>query len=226
MTLVPLPDVPCVRVRLDYTEADGFKGGNRLYFSYTGSAPSGATCTALADTIAGEWTSNLASLVHETWALTEVDVLDIASDSGLSGQWTGDNAGTSGGSALPAQVATNVEFDIDRRYRGGKPRMFLPPPGNVQQNTPSSWLAAFVTAVNTGMTAFTAAVLPFSSGGTTLENHVNLSYYKGFTNITNSSGRERAVPTYRDVALHDIISAYSAKAEMGSQKRRRAATTY
>jgi hypothetical protein len=55
--------------------------------------------------------------------------------------------------------------------------------------------------------------------------HVNLSYYKGFTNVTNSSGRERAVPTYRDAALVDPVTGYFGKAIMGSQRRRRTSTT-
>jgi hypothetical protein len=225
MTVVPLPDTPCVRARLIYTQSDGLEGGNRFYFSYTGSAPSGATCTGLADTIAGEWNDHLAPLVNTDWSLTEVDVLDIATDSGLSGQWTGSNAGTFDGTAMPAQCATNIEFDIARRYRGGKPRGFLPPPAITALSNPSQFTTSFVDGVNTAFAAFVTAVLGYSEGGMTLDEHVNLSYYKGFTNITNSSGRERAVPTYRAVALSDPILGYATKVVVGSQKRRRTATS-
>jgi hypothetical protein len=227
MATVPLPDVPCVRARLDYTQTDGFTSGNRIYFSYTGGAPTGAVCTSLADTITGEWAAHIASLVHEDWSLTEVDVLDIASDSGLSGQSTTPEAGTQGGTPLPAQVASNIEFNIARRYRGGKPRLFLPPPADTEVGTPSSFLDSFVTAVNAGFAAFIAACLGFSEGGTTLANHVNLSYYKG-VDTTSPPWRGpgfKYPPKYRDTALSDIVSGYSMKSRMGSQKRRRASTT-
>jgi hypothetical protein len=136
--------------------------------------------------------------------------------------FTGTNAGT----PTPAQVATNVEFNIARRYRGGKPRMFLPPPAISNQADSSHWSSAFVTGVNTDVAAFFAAINALAVGSMGALTHVNLSYYKGFTNITNSSGRERAAPTYRPLALVDPISGYSTKFEMGSQKRRRTATSY
>jgi hypothetical protein len=225
MTAVPLPARPCVRARLIYTQSDGFEGGSRLYFAYTGSAPTGANCATLAADIASAWSSDIAGQVNTEWALTEVDVLDIATDSGLSGQWTGSYAGVASGTALPAQVAMNVEFGIARRYRGGKPRMYLPPGVTADLQTASAWTSAYVTATNTGVGNFFSAIAALSIGAMGTLSHVNLSYYQGFTNITNSSGRERAVPTYRDTALVDTVTGISAKTTLGSQKRRRLATT-
>jgi len=225
VTLVPLPDVPCVRVRLDYNMANPGEGGNRLYFSYSGSAPTGANCTTLASDIAAAWLTNFAPLVETNWSLDEVDVLDIATDSGLSGQWTGDNAGGRSGSALPANVANNIEFGIARRYRGGKPRMYLPPPVSADLATQVAWTDTFVGDTTAAAAAFFAEIAALSIGAMGTLAHVNLSYYKGFTNITNSSGRERAVPTYRTTALHDVVTGYSGKKVVGSQRRRRTATT-
>jgi hypothetical protein len=226
MTPVPPPASPCLRVRLDYKEEGNELGGSRFYLSYSGSAPSGANCVTLATDIAGAWESHIAGLVNEDYSLTEVDVLDIATDSGNSGQWTGLNQGTRAGTAMPAQVATNVEFDIARRYRGGKPRMFLPAGVTGDEEDDSHWSSAFITAVNTGVAAFFSEVEGFDVGSVGTLAHVNLSFYKGFTNVTNPSGRTRAVPSYRAAALLDTVEGYSAKAVMGSQKRRRTATTY
>lgn len=226
MTTPPLPEDPCLRVRLDYTQTDGFLGGNRLFLAYAGSAPSGANCTTLAGDVAAAWETHLAGVVSNTWALSEVDVLDIASDLGLSGQWTGSNAGTQTGTALPAQSATNVEFDIARRYRGGKPRIYLPPGTQDDIENPSKYTTSFIDAVNTAFAAFISEITALSIGSVGALSHVNLSYYKGFTNITNSSGRTRAVPTYRSEALVDAISGYSCKQTISSQRRRRLATTY
>jgi len=226
MTVVPLPEVPCVRVRLDYAQSDSYLAGSRFYLSYTGSAPTGANCTTLAGDIETAWAAHIAPLIDVNTALKEIDVLDIATDSGLSGQWTGSTSGGGSGTPVPGFVATNVEFNIARRYRGGKPRMFLPSADTSNQLDGSHWNSSYITAVNSGMAAFMAAIEALTVGAMGTLAHVNVSYYKGFTNLTNSSGRERAVPTYRDTALVDPITGYSCKAVMSTQKRRRTALTY
>lgn len=225
MTLVPLPDTPCCRVRCIWNEGGIGEGGVRFYVAYSGSAPSSANCATLASDISDAWSSHLASLMSNYWSLNEVDVLDIASDSGASGNWTGTVEGSRSGDVLPDQVATNVEFGIARRYRGGKPRMFLPPGNVADTDTASKWTSDFVSAVQTGVEDFFAAFLADSIGSMGTLKHINLSYYKGFTNITNSSGRERAVPTYRATALHDDVESYDPKFVLGSQRRRRTSTT-
>lgn len=214
-----------MRVRLDYTQSDGYYAGNRFYIGYGGSAPTAGNCTTIAGDIATAWSAHLAGLMPMEWSLTEVDVLDITSLTGSSGQWTGTEAGTDSGTAYPSQIATNVEFDIARRYRGGKPRLFLP--GGTQSNALDAghWSSAFVTSVNTAVAAFFAAIEALTVGATAPLTHVNVSYYAGFTNITNSSGRERAVPKYRTSALVENVNGYSCKALIGSQRRRRNATT-
>ena len=199
--------------------------GNRFYLSYSGAAPTGANCTTLASDIAGAWASNLQGLVIDSVALTEVDVLDIATETGLSGNWTGSTSGTQGSGVIPINAATNLEFGIARRYRGGKPRMFLPPPSSDVMLGQNRWTSTFVSTVETDFAAFMAAVEALSVGAVGTLKHVNLSYYKGFTNITNSSGRERAVPTYRSAALLDTVTGYFCKQTIGSQKRRRTSTT-
>jgi len=225
MTAVPLPDVPCVRCRVIGIDGVGNTWGTRFFLSYSGSAPTGANCTTLAGDISSAFGSHLASLLNDSSEMNEVDVLDIATDSGFSGQSTSVVAGTRSGSPPPAQVALNIEYGIAQRYRGGKPRGFWPFGVDGDMATPSSWSAGLISAANTGIAAFMAEIEALSIGAIGTLQHVNLSYYKGFTNITNSSGRERAVPKYRDVATHDNISGYSAKAVMGSQKRRRTSTT-
>lgn len=225
MTPVPLPASPCVRVSLAYNKGAAGEGGNRFYLSYSGSAPTGANCVTLAGDIATAWADNIAGVVTDIYVLEEVDVLDIATDSGLSGQWTGTNGGSRSGTAIPDSIASNVEFGIARRYRGGKPRMYLPPGVASDLVSASSWTTAFVGELNSAVEGFFTAIAGLSVGAMGTLAHVNLSYYSGFRNVTNSSGRERAVPVYRDTALVDTITGYSAKSIVGSQRRRRTATT-
>lgn len=226
MTPVPPPASPCLRVHLDYFNSDNSRAGSRFNLGYAGAAPTAANCVTLATDVAAAWNTNLAPLISSEWSLREVDVQDIATETGASGVWTGNDAGSSAGAVLPSQVATNIEFNIARRYRGGKPRMFLPCPGASAQSTPADWTSDFTAAVDTGITAFFAELEALSIGAVGQLTHVNLSYYQGFKNITNSSGRERAVPTYRAAALLDTVTGYSTKQTMGSQRRRRTSTSY
>jgi hypothetical protein len=226
MTVVPLPASPCVRVKLDYLNTDSSEASSRFYLSYSGSAPTGADCIALATAVALSWHDNLAGAVAPDYSLVEVDVLDIATDTGLSGQWTGSDPGLNTGTALPAQSAMNVEFGIARRYRGGKPRMFLPPGITGNQADAGHWNSTFVGVVTSAVEVFFSSIGSDTIGAMGTLAHVNLSYYKGFTNVTNSSGRTRAAPKYQYPAAVDPITGYSAKALIGSQRRRRNATTY
>lgn len=226
MTVVPLPASPCLRVRLDYTQIDGLEAGSRIFLQYSGAAPSAANCATLASDIASAWGTHMDSLVPAAWGLTEVDVLDIATNSGKFGNWQGNQTGTRSGDALPANCAMNVEFDIGRRYRGGKPRAFIPAGVMTDLVNQSSWSGAFITAFEAGWSGLISAIEALSVGSMSSLTHVNLSYYSGFTNITNSSGRTRAVPKYRDTALVDTITGYAAKVTVGSQRRRRTSTTY
>lgn len=226
MTEVPLPASPCLRVRLDYTQIDGLKAGSRLFFQYSGTAPTAANCATFATDVATAWGANMNGLVPAAWGLTEVDVLDIATNSGKFGNWEGNQTGTRSGDSLPANCAMNVEYNIGRRYRGGKPRAFVPAGVMTDLVNQSSWSGGFVSAFEAGWSGLISAIEALTVGGMTGITHVNLSYYKGFTNITNSSGRERAVPTYRDTALLDTITGYSAKVTVGSQRRRRTSTNY
>lgn len=227
MAPVPLPASPCVRVRLIYEPPAANEAGSRFYLSYSGSAPTAANCSTLASDIEAAWVSHMAGLTPVLWSLNEVDVLDIASDDGLSGQWTGTEDGTRSGPGTPQQVATNVEFDIARRYRGGKPRMFLPPGVAADTANENEWNSTFIGEVNTGLAAFIEEIEALTVGAMGTLAHVNLSYYKGY-NTTSPPWRGpgfKYPPKYRDAALLDSVEGYSTKAIMGSQKRRRTSTT-
>lgn len=211
---------------MDFTAPDGAKAGSRFYLSYSGSAPSAANLNTLASDIVTAFTNHLANLVPTSWNLTEVDVLDIATLAGASGSWVGSAAGLLSGTDLPYQVAQNIEYVIARRYRGGKPRMYLPPATESQLQDGAHWTSVYAGDMVTQMTAFISEITGLTIGSMGSLAHVNLSYYSGFTNITTSSGRIRAAPKYRATALVDNITGYVGKVELSSQRRRRVATTY
>lgn len=225
MTAPPLPPSPVLRCALDYVEADGAVAGSRFYLSYTGGSASAADLNTLAVDIGTAWNSNLAVLVQQEYTLNEVDVLDITTPTGSSGRAVVSHPGGDASSSTPQQVAVNVAFSIARRYRGGKPRMYLPPPGRAAFAGENRWSTTYVGQANTQFAAFFAALAALSVGSLGSLKHVNVSYYAGFSNITNSSGRIHAAPTYRHTPLIDVVTGYKTSAVMSSQRRRRLATT-
>lgn len=103
--------------------------------------------------------------------------------------------------------------------------MFLPPGNGADSSDENVWNSTYLNAVNTDFPEFMAAVEALSPGSIGVLDHVALSYYSGFTNITNSSGRIRAAPKYRATALVYPVTGYEAKQVMGSQRRRRTSST-
>src|SRR5215469_2956240 len=97
MTAPPLPESPALRVRLSGTDDSNSTWGTRFYIGYGGSAPSGAQCAAIATQVSSLYGSHLASLVFTGVTMNLVDVVDIASTSGLSGQSSAAVVGTRAG---------------------------------------------------------------------------------------------------------------------------------
>jgi hypothetical protein len=202
------------------------KWGNRLYFRYSSGPANPTDLASFNAAIATAWVAHIAPLCSTAVQLNEIDVLDITTHSGASSEASYTDAGSRAGSAIANQVAFNLEYDIARRYRGGKPRIYLPAGVTTDQYDGAKWQTSFVSTVETDFAAFITAVTAFTATTITSLGHVNLSYYQGFTNFTQPSGRERAVPKYRSPnAIHDVIEGYSGKVIYGSQRRRRTSTT-
>ena len=152
-------------------------------------------------------------------------MLDIATHAGNSGVWIGSHEGTRAGATPPFQVCFNLQYLIARRYRGGKPKGFFPFGTVTDYQSPVAWEPALVATVQNNFALFIAALAASSFGSFSTVAHVSLSYKSGFTNVANSSGRERANPTYRPAALVDPVIGYRGHVTFGSQKRRRTSTT-
>ena len=128
--------------------------------------------------------------------------------------------GGAGAAPLSAGVAMVMKYHITRRYRGGKPRAYLPGMSSAYLTTPTEWNPASLANVTAGwithLTAIAAAT-PVAAGTGT---HVNISYYQGFTNHTYPSGRVKPIPTPRVTPLVDTINNVSGNPTPGSQRRR------
>lgn len=212
---------------MGYNLLSGTEMGNRFYLSYAGSAPTAANCVTLATDIGSAWATRMSPYAYVNQVLAEVDVQDIATNTGAFGTASMSHAGALTGGTLTSNTAINVEFDIARRYRGGKPRIFWPPPDDTALASEDKWSTTFIGNVNTATSEFFSDIEALAVGSMGTLQHVNISYYLGFTNVTNSSGRTRAAPKYRSpTAKVDPVTGYACKAVVGSQRRRRTATTF
>jgi hypothetical protein len=218
----PLPPAGnVVRITWKATAGTDLDILTRLYWTYTGSDPSVGDLNTIALNAQGAWVSHLQALHADDITLVETTVYDLSSDDANTGVYASSDAGTRGASGLPGGTATLINFTIGRRYRGGKPKVFWPMGVQGDLDGPQTWSTAFVDAVGTAWDAFAVAISEETGGDIDLSDQVNVSYYKGFTVVTNPiTGRARNVPTLRETPAVDAITSYSIGPKYSSQRRR------
>jgi hypothetical protein len=219
------PALPAVastlRVQMKHTWATDADLMCRFYVQYAATEGTAAEYATFATAVATAWNSNLAAIISSQVTLVEVIVEDLTSSSAPSGTWTGSHAGTESSGTIPTSVATLLNFTIARRYRGGKPRMYLPPPGNSQLTSSVQWTSAFITAAESAWTAFIAAVVGAGWSGSGTLAQVNVSYYEGFTPFEGPTGRYRNIAKLRTAGpAIDTITGSSVNARPANQRRR------
>ena len=221
--MAPLPAVSDV-LRLTLT---GTLGGdtnvlNRLFVQMYAPAGGASALTTCLTSIATAWNTDLAPLFPNDFTLTGVGAEDLTSSTSIVGNVSVSHAGTRSGNALAAGQAAVVRFHVARRYRGGHPRAYLPCLTNTDLATAQTWQPASIAALQSAWTTFMGAV-ETAVGifcGVSAPDHVNVSYYAGFTNRTYPSGRIYPVPTRRSTPVVDTVSSYSVNPHVGSQRRR------
>lgn len=217
-----LPAVPShFRVEFLWNVGSDANAITRLFFRYTSGPPTPAQCATWAADFQGDWANFFEPLAHPDVNVYETIVTDIASSTGAQGTFSGINTGTRSGSFLGRATCGLVNMGVARRYRGGKPRMYLPIGTSSDLDANGNWNSSFLSACATQLTAWEAAVLARSVGGMTIDQQSNVSYYHGFTVVTNpSTGRARNVPTPRSSAVVDKINTWTTNVKPGTQRRR------
>lgn len=217
----PLPVVPnALRAQVIWSTTGDSDVECHFFFKYTGAAPSATDCTSFASGIftamganSGEWSQAI--------TLREVIVTDLSSLTGGQGNSTGSVVG--GKIEQPLSLGTSVveNFHISRRYRGGKPRVYLPWGVSSDLTDRRDWGASFLTGVDSAITSFIAGVVGLTSGSTTISGQINISYFSGFDVVTSpTTGRARNVPKRRATPVVDDILSHTASSRPGSQRRR------
>lgn len=217
----PLPSVPNV-LRADLLWSDGSDTSvrTRQFYRYSGGPPNASDAVALAADIYSP-ASAMAALWSTNTDLTGVEVTDLSSPAGGQGLHAQSTAGTRVGSDLAGGTALVVGYVIQRRYRGGKPRSYFPWFTSADLTSRQQWNSTDLGIVDSDLATYFAAVIGLTEGTTTITDHVNVSYYDGFTVVTNpTTGRARNVPKLRTTPVVDVIQSFAARPTPGSQRRR------
>jgi hypothetical protein len=179
-----------------------------LHFRYTGGPPAAPDCAAIAADIQAAAITNFRGQMVNLNKVGECRVVDIASNTGHEGVGGTASAGTKAGNPNPASTCLVMNHHIARRYRGGKPRTYLPVGVNADLNSTGTWLGAFQTTMTTAWSNFITTCLAASSGGTSLTDFVSVSYY-------GPSG-------VRPSPVVDVVFQSTARQRLGTQRRRNA----
>lgn len=213
----PLPAVPNVlkvKVQGNSSETTPITWANILHFAYSGSAPSNATCNAIASQVSSSWNTHMAPECPSPIVMNEVTVIDLTSSTSGGGADFTVHAGTRGDDVIPANSAVLAVYPIDRRYRGGHPRSYLLVGGNADLLDAAHWSTLFYAEAQSHWHDFLAAIIGFSTGGCTISNMVNVSYYSKELNPTPPY--RRSVPVVDTI---DISTMYTEQ-QVANQRRR------
>lgn len=218
--MAELPPVPNVlKVDIQWVLPNKLSGTG-LFWAFTGSLTSATTANAIAAAIRTACVTDFVPLFPIATALGQVKVVDLTNTSNPVGLQTGSTSGARPGPALSVNDAAVVDFTVNRRYRGGKPKAFFPFGNGTDQQGGNEWTAAFVASVNSAYTSFNTALNAISTGGVVLTGQRSVSYYKGFTTYNGSGGRPKVRATQRPTPVVDIVSNHATNLIVGSQRRR------
>ena len=135
------------------------KWANIFHVLYGGSAPSNANLTTLAASLATAWQTGLGPAISDDVELTLCQCQDLTSSSGAYGQAIVALLGTFAHvSPFSAQVAAVISWQIQRHYRGGHPRTYLPGQDGANSLNPKQWTAGWTTTLGARGNAFLGSV--------------------------------------------------------------------
>lgn len=166
-----------------------------------------AQLSAIASNLASSWNPYITALYPSSRLGVETVVTDLNA-AGLSYVGPTVGAGTRSGTALPAQVATVIDFNSSApRYRGGHPRISIP--GGVTSDLLDiqHWSSTFIAAANTAWTNFSGGIFNVAiTGGVTVGSQCVVSYFSG--------------KSLRPTPLAYSINSFSTRSLIGTVRRR------
>jgi hypothetical protein len=215
--LQPVPNVLKTQLLWDVGTDENVTTTN--FWSYSGTQPNATAvsnfCTVLCNLMSAQdalWTGSV--------VLVGATGVDLASDTASEGSATADTPGIDTGAQLAGGTCVLLNYKIDRRYRGGKPRNYFPWGSSTTLSTRQSWSPGFVANCASGWSQVTSGFIGQTESGCTITNHANVSYYSGSNPNPNPNSKYRTKPAPRPVPLVNAITSFSVSNIPGSQRRR------
>jgi len=215
---VPTPS-GVVRCITKWASGDAF-GSSRFDLAYTGGPPTTAVLGNIATLVSDAVTTHLVPWLSAGGDFIGAECIDLANPDTPAGSVTVSVGGGLSGTPGPTQAMMLINKIPDRRYRGGKPKQFLPLGNESVMSDPRTWTSGFQADVTAAYEAMIAELSGASTGGVTLGAEVCVSYYSGTEANPNPRGRLQRVPTPRVVPLVVNIESIAAAALFGTQRRR------
>lgn len=155
---------------------DGLPAANVKYVLYSGTAPTSGACTAIADSLINAWWEPVKAFIPGVYTLEACRVTDLSTDTGAEGTFTAGLTGEDENDSMPVGSAVLVNHTIGRRYRGGHPRTYYPPPGIDGFAQPAAWTSEVVAAYGNAEAAYALEATEFLDSGCQGVYNVNVSY--------------------------------------------------
>lgn len=217
----PLPDVDqVVKVEFDFSIDEDLFARCRKFYQYDGATPVNADLDEFAEDILASVATNLCPLAGNHIHFTRVGCIDLTSPTAAIGESSSSHVGTRGTTLLTADICALQSLHVDRRYRGGHPRVYWPFGITSDLADQQTWTDAFVTAAEAGLASLQTDILAAAWAGATILNTVNVSYYQGFTVHTGTTGRARNVSTPRTTAVVDQVTSTKVRKGIAVQRNR------
>jgi hypothetical protein len=176
----PLPAVPnVVKIVTTCSGNDGRLAVNVMHFTYSGGPPSSTDCFTIASNWFSLWVGNFIPLQPAQTSLVSVEVTDLSSDTG--GQGTYDNMGvpvpgTSSHGMLPLHTCLLVSKYVAVRYRGGRPRSYLPVGTTFDLNDDGDWQSARLEVFEAAWATMLEGFVDTGSGSTLIVLECMVTY--------------------------------------------------
>lgn len=221
--LQPVPQVLRVVQQgfVDTSAADTL-WANVLHFQYGGTPPSNNTCAVIANNIAAQWASNLASLCPAPTTLQAVTVTDLSSTSAGEGEALVVHPGTRGDDSIPANAAVLISYPSAIRYKGGHPRTYLYVLGNADLQGATNWSTAATAEVQSHWRAYLQNVLTTGTNGCTISGFCTVRYRGKFLPNSGPPHYYLDIPIVNPVPNNTAIAQQRMASQRGRIERRSA----
>jgi hypothetical protein len=194
----------------------------RFFLKYPGAAPNTSQLATLNNGIATAYSSHIAPATGGPKVLTSIETTDLSTPSSAQLETSESIPGLTGGAQLPLMACVTVSYGIGRRYRGGHPRGYWPMGVESDLATNGQWVPASAANFTSLVSQFFNDVTAIIWGVSEVTTHVAVSYYQGFTVVTDPiTGRARNVPKLRSGGpAVDTVTSINARSIVGTQRRR------